>query len=78
VGNAAAPDPKAWMRFSDDGGRTFTSWFPGQIGPVGQYRYKATWRNLGLIQQPGRLIEFSVSDPVLFVAEGCTLNEARV
>lgn len=77
VGNATAPNPLAWMRYSDDGGRTFTSWFAGQIGPVGQYRYKATWRNLGLIQQPGRLIEFAVADPVLFVAEGCTMNEAR-
>jgi hypothetical protein len=78
VGNSAAPAPKAWMRLSNDGGNAFTSWFPAQIGPVGEYRYKATWRNLGLIQQPGILFEIAVSDPVQFVAEGCAMNEARV
>lgn len=81
VGSVSVPEPIVQMRFSDDGGRTFGAWLQGVIGNIGdagQYYYKATWRNLGLIQQPGRLFEFAVSDPVYFVAEGCSMNEARV
>ena len=48
VGNDLAPNPIVNMRFSDDGGRTFTSWIEGMLGMAGQYTYKAVWRNLGL------------------------------
>lgn len=77
VGNSGAPNPVVQMRFSDDGGRTFTSWLTATLGMMGQYAYKAIWRNLGLITQPGRLIEFAVADPVNFTVEGATWNEAR-
>ena len=78
VGNAAVPNPVVEMRFSDDGGRTFSSWFQSILGPQGAYDYKAVWRSLGLIQQPGRLFEFAVSDPVNFTVEGASINEARI
>lgn len=78
VGDADAPNPIVEMRFSDDGGRTFTSWLSATLGMRGQYNYKAVWRNLGLITQPGRLFEFSVADAVNFTVEGATWNEARV
>lgn len=78
VGDEDAPNPVVEMRFSDDGGRTFTSWLSATLGMRGQYNYKAVWRNLGLITQPGRLFEFSVSDPVNFTVEGASWNEARV
>lgn len=78
VGNAGNPGPFAEMRFSDDGGRTFTSWLSADLGPVGDYYYKPTWRALGTMQQPGRLFEFSVSDSVPFVVEAASINEARV
>jgi Phage stabilisation protein len=79
VGNSAAPNPQAWMRLSFDGGRDFGSWIPGAIGPIGAYNYKATWfGGLGLIRQPGVLVEFRILDPVLAVIEGASYNEARV
>lgn len=78
VGDSAAPDPVVELRLSDDGGRTFGPWVQAQLGEVGQYYYKATWRYLGLMQQPGRLFEFAVADPVNFTVEGATYNEARV
>ncbi len=78
VGDAMAPNPFVQMRFSDDGGRTWTSWLDSDIGPVGQYYYKPTWRYLGFMQQPGRYFEFAVSDPVNFSVEGCSYNESRV
>lgn len=78
VGNSAAPNPIVEMRFSDDGGRTFSSWFQSYLGMTGAYFYKATWRALGIMSSPGRLFEFSVSDPVNFTVEGVTMNSARV
>ena len=77
VGNANAPNPVARMRLSHDGGRTFTSWWDGDIGPVGAYSWKAVWRALGLIQQPGCLLEFSILDPVIAAIEGGSWNAAR-
>jgi hypothetical protein len=77
-GSAAVPNPIVSMRYSDDGGRTWTSWAQSGLGAVGNYRYKATWRNLGSIYQPGRLFEWRVDDAVNFTVEGATYNEARV
>lgn len=77
VGNAAAPDPRVWLRISYDGARTWTAWMPQTLGPVGGYLYKAIWRNLGLIQQPGIVCEFAVLDAVNFTAEGASYNEPR-
>lgn len=70
-------NPIVWMCMSHDGGRTFSSWIEGQLGFRGQYRYKAVWRNLGLAQQPGVIMYFKVLDPVQFVVEGGSINEAR-
>ena len=77
VGTATAPNPQVWMRLSTDGGRTFSSWMAETLGPEGGYRYKATWRNLGIIQQPGVLLEFAVLDPVNFTVEGGSWNAPR-
>lgn len=77
VGNSSAPDPIVEMRFSDDGGRAWTSWLQGHLGFRGEYDYKAVWWGLGTMSQPGRLFEFAVSDPVYFVVEGATFNEPR-
>lgn len=77
-GGTETDNPIVWMRLSNDGGRTFTSWMQGNLGFQGQYTYKATWRNLGVIQQPGVLLEWTVLDGVPFVIEGGSFNEPRV
>ena len=78
VATSTTPDPIVEMRYSDDGGRTFTTWNTGHLGRIGDYNYKATFRSLGMIKQPGRLYEFKVSDSVNVTMEGCSINEARV
>jgi len=78
------------MRYSDDGGRTWSTWRRGQIGPIGAYRFKVSWHSLGLMRQPGREFEFAISqgggttyssgtiDSGLNVTiEGATINPAR-
>ena len=70
-------NPSVWMQISYDGGRTTTSWMEGNLGFAGQYTYKAVWRNLGIIQQPGVLLTFVVWDDVQFTVEGGAWNVAR-
>lgn len=75
---STTPEPIIEMRYSDDGGRTFTSWIQGHAGGIGAYYYKACWRSLGIMKQPGRVIEFKISDSVNVTIEGGSFNEARV
>ncbi len=77
-GGTPAFNPSVNMRFSDDGGRTWTSWLPGHLGFSGDYDYKATWRYLGLMSSPGRYFEWTVSDSVPFTIQGASVNESRV
>lgn len=74
VGNAASTAPVAEMRYSDDGGRTWTDWREATLGAQGRYEDKAVWRNLGAIRAPGRGFEFRVSDPVSVVFQHVILN----
>ena len=76
-GGSNTDNPQVWMRISTDGGRTFRSWIQGHLGFQGQYRFKAVWRNLGVIQQPGCLLELAVLDAVPVVIEGGAFNSAR-
>jgi hypothetical protein len=75
---ATTPAPIVQMRYSDDGAQTWTSWIPGYIGMAGDHNYKASWRSLGIMQQPGRYFEFRISDPVITAIQGATMNEARI
>jgi hypothetical protein len=75
---AVTPDPIVRMRYSDDGGNSWTVWRQASLGASGQSGYVARWNQLGLMRSPGRMFEFAVSDPVNFVAQGASYNEARV
>ena len=78
VATSSTPDPVVQMRYSDDGGRTWTSWITGSLGFIGTYTYKSAWRSLGIIKQPGRYFEFKIADPVNVTIEGVSVNEARI
>jgi hypothetical protein len=69
--------PVAEMRYSDDQGRTFGPWRQAPIGPLGRYAQRTTWRRLGQMRAPGRLIEVRVSDPVNAAFSHLELNAAR-
>lgn len=76
-GGSETDNPIVWMNISYDGGRTFTSWIQGNLGFAGQYTFKASWRSLGVIQQPGVLLTFAVFDTVPVVIEGGAFNVPR-
>lgn len=77
-GGSNTDNPAVWMNISYDGGRTVTSWMEGNLGFQGQYNYKAVWRNLSVVQQPGVVLTFVVLDAFPFVVEGGAFNSARV
>ena len=55
-------DPEAMLRFSDDGGRTWSNELRRPIGKIGEYENRALWTRLGQFRR--RVMEVSVSDPV--------------
>lgn len=55
-------DPKVVMRFSDDGGRTWSSELEAGIGAIGEYQTRAFWTRLGIARD--RVYEIYQSDPV--------------
>jgi Phage stabilisation protein len=65
-------DPQAMLRWSNDGGSTWSSEHWLDIGEVGKYDKRASWRHLGVGRD--RVFEVRVSDPVKAVVIGATLE----
>jgi len=55
-------DPEVLLRYSNDGGQTWTALPNRSIGPIGRYDARVVWSRLGSARQ--RVYEMSVSDPV--------------
>jgi hypothetical protein len=54
--------PQAMLRWSNDGGSTWSREYWVSIGQLGKYRNRAIWRRLGTARD--RIFEVSVTDPV--------------
>lgn len=67
-------DPLVEMRWSNGGLLDFTNWRTASIGASGS-TVKTTWRQLGMMTSPGRLLHFRWSDPVLSVPYYVLANE---
>lgn len=61
-GSVQGSDPQIMMRFSDDGGHTWSNEKQAAIGKLGNYKTRAIWRRLG--QSRDRIFEVSVTDPI--------------
>lgn len=66
-------DPQALMRFSDDGGFTWSNQRTASIGLIGQTKKRVKWRALGMPTVRDRVWEVVVSDPVPRDIIGSTL-----
>jgi len=64
VGNPFNPgeSPQAMLRWSDDGGHTWSNSHWTSIGRIGEYRTRARWRRLGWSRD--RVFEVTIADPV--------------
>lgn len=54
--------PQAMLRWSDDGGRTWSGEMWASFGAIGEYTARARWRRLGSAFD--RVYELTISDPV--------------
>lgn len=70
-----AADPEIMLRWSDDGGHTWSNEHWRSMGRVGQYGYRTIWRRLGMTTRiRDRVYEISGTDPVKIAIMGAELN----
>lgn len=73
----AAPgyDPQVMLRWSDDGGHTWSNEHWRSMGRIGNYGYRTIWRRLGMTQKlRDRVYEVSGSAPVKISIVGAELK----
>jgi hypothetical protein len=74
VGNSTGDgvNPQAMLRWSDDGGSTWSNEYWTSVGLIGKYANRAIWRRLGLARD--RVFEVSIADPVKAVIISANLK----
>ncbi len=70
-------DPTISLRYSDDGGKTWSNELTRSIGAQGQYRRIVEWNRLGMNRSP-RVYELVGADPVPYQLLGAFLNPPRM
>jgi hypothetical protein len=68
-------NPQAMLRWSNDGGSTWSNEYWTSIGRIGRYLNRAIWRRLGTARD--RIFEVSVSDPVKCVIVSANLKATQ-
>jgi hypothetical protein len=67
-------DPEVMLRWSDDGGHTWSNEHWSQMGKIGQYYRRVFWRRLGMtLKLRDRVYEISGTDPVKIDIVGAEL-----
>jgi hypothetical protein len=67
-------DPQIMLRWSDDGGHTWSNEHWKSMGKIGEYGYRNIWRRLGMTQKlRDRVYEISGTDPVKVAIMGAEL-----
>lgn len=67
-------DPQVMLRWSDDGGHTYSNEHWVSIGKIGEYYRRAIWRRLGMtLKLRDRVYEVSATDPVKIAILGAEL-----
>jgi len=65
-------DPVVMMRYSDDGGHTWSDRIETSLGKLGEYRTRVKWTKLGVSRD--RVYDIEVSDPVFVQINAAYLN----
>jgi hypothetical protein len=66
--------PKVLLRWSDDGGHTWSNYHDKEMGALGEYWHRVIWRRLGMTTKlRDRVYELSGSDPVKITITGAEL-----
>jgi len=67
-------NPQAMLRWSNDGGSTWSNEYWVSIGQLGKYKNRAIWRRLGMARD--RIYEVAVTDPVNMVIVSANLKSS--
>jgi hypothetical protein len=68
-------DPEVMLRWSDDGGHTWSNEHWVAMGKIGEYGRRAIWRRLGTTDKlRDRIYEISGTDPVKIIITGAELD----
>ena len=70
--NITTNNPQAMLRWSNDGGSTWSKEYWVSIGTIGRYKNRAIWRRLGTARD--RIFEVSMTDPVKTVIVSANLK----
>lgn len=71
-GTGQGIDPQVIMRWSDDGGHTWSNEKWASMGKIGEYKKRARWQRLGMSRD--RVYEVTTSEPVKTVFIGAELE----
>jgi len=70
-------DPQVILRWSDDGGHTWSNEHPRSMGMIGETGQRVIWRRLGMTEKlRDRVYEISGTDPVKVVITGAELDSS--
>lgn len=61
VGTLSETDPQVMMKYSDDGGKSWSKELWRDLGADGDYNARVAWNNLGITGRAGRIFELKVS-----------------
>jgi hypothetical protein len=74
-GTGQGVSPEMMLRWSDDGGHTWSNEHLASMGKIGQFGFRAFWRRLGMtLKIRDRVYEVSGTDPVKIAIMGAELH----
>lgn len=68
-------DPQAMLRFSDDGGYTWSNEMWRTIGKTGRYKNRVRYNGLGIARD--RVYELTITDPIKVVILGASITSQK-
>ncbi len=74
LNNGQGSDPEVMLRWSDDGGHTWSNEHWAKMGKIGEYYNRVIWRRLGMtLKLRDRVYEISGTDPIKIDIMGAEL-----
>ena len=75
VGGLPMEAAKVGLRWSDDGGHTWSNYYERSLGAAGEYGTRVIWRRLGMtVKLRDRVYELSGTDPTKIIIMGAELH----
>jgi hypothetical protein len=78
IGNVEDYDPVVMMRWSDDGGHTWSAEHQRSVGRLAEYQKRIVFRRLGTSRQMGRVFQFRATASVMRGFLGCAAEAVKL